>query len=99
MRTLGHSPVFLAFGGLGISKIRGTGQLPQAGRIVCEREVRVLMLSRPDACKPLALAKKGPGNPEPLLSTQPAPRQLFASRSGVRFTARPASPSRSLPKA
>jgi hypothetical protein len=41
---------------LGISKIRATGQLPQAGRIVGEREVRVMMLSIPDAFKPLALA-------------------------------------------
>jgi hypothetical protein len=31
------------------------------------------MLSRSDAFTPLALAqKKGPGKPEPLLSTQPA---------------------------
>src|ERR1700681_340135 len=101
MRTFCHSPVFLAFGGLGISKIRATGQLPQAGRIVGEREGRGLMRSSPDAFKPLALAqKKGPGNPEPLLSTQPAPRQLFASRGAVRSSARPGSPwPRNLPKA
>jgi hypothetical protein len=43
---------------LGISKIRATGQLPQAGRIVGEREVRVSLLSRPDACRPFELAKK-----------------------------------------
>jgi hypothetical protein len=43
MRIFDHSPVFLAFAKLGISKIKATGRLPQAGRIVGESEVRVLM--------------------------------------------------------
>src|SRR3981189_3344807 len=44
MRIFGHSPVFLAWAGLGISKIKATGRLPQAGDIVGESEVRTLML-------------------------------------------------------
>src|SRR3981081_2573847 len=62
MRIFGHSPVFLAWAGLGISKIRATGRLPQAGGYSGRKRGSGPDASRPDAFKPLALVqKKGSG--------------------------------------